>query len=398
MSVNADSNSRRADWTQCVRCSNVLGLYQTQLSAPSSVEFRLDGYLLVQWQVCVMKANVATVFLLLILSATVAIGQNQNPPFYPFARYPAEPLYKGKPVAPKLITPTQRQFRTVLRKGRGKGPNFAGHYTVVEWGCGSNCVSFTVVDAVNGKVYDTDMPPLNDEYPCGLLYKLESRLFVVAKSSSGNGDCKAHLYIWDGSRFKPVHDSTPVHQTMTFTAADGSFQFSHPNDFQVCTQGKIEPCIQSYIPVCEQDALVCVIYPAKQSEDTSFGGASFQVREIVSKREAMTADVCVTPYPRKDPGGISDWPEFLVSAEHPQEMIGGILFLHGVNGGVATSHSIAVDLYRSFHKQRCFELSVSQTQTDPNVSEPPMKTLTPAQQKELDQSMSQILHSFRFSK
>jgi hypothetical protein len=121
-----------------------------------------------------MRANVATVFLLLILAAMVANGQNPDQQFYPFARYPAERIYKGEPVAPKLITPTQRQFKTVLRKGEAKGPNFAGHYSVVEWGCGSNCVSFAVVDVLNGNVYDTDLPPVNDEYPCGLFTNLKA--------------------------------------------------------------------------------------------------------------------------------------------------------------------------------------------------------------------------------
>jgi hypothetical protein len=111
----------------------------------------------------------------------------------------------------------------------------------------------------------------------------------------------------------------------------------------------------------------------------------------------MTADVCVTPYPRKDGDRVSDWPGFLISAEHPVELIGGVQFLHGVGGGAATSHSLSIDLYRVFHKQRCFELSVSQTETEPHVSDPPMKTLTPAQGKRLDQAMSLILHSFRFS-
>jgi hypothetical protein len=345
-----------------------------------------------------MEANPATAFLFLILSAIFAIGQSQNAPFYPFAKYPAERLYKGKPVAPKLITPAQRQFRTVLRKGEGKGPNFAGHYTVVEWGCGSNCVSFAVVDAVNGRVYDTDTPPVNDAYPCGLLYKLESRLFVVEKSSSGNGDCTAHLYTWDGSRFKPLRDSIPVHQTMIFTAADGSFQFSYQTDFQVCTQGKVEPCIRSFIPVCEQDALVCIVYPPKRFEGTNFGAASFQVREIHTEREAMTPDVCVTPYPQEVPSGVSAWPEFMISAHHPGEMIGGVLFVHGIRGDAATSHSKSVDLYRALHKEKCFELSLSETETSPAPTDPPMKTLTPEQRKELDQSMSQVLHSFRFSK
>ena len=188
-----------------------------------------------------------------------------------------------------------------------------------------------------------------------------------------------------------------IHQAKIFTAPDGAFRFSHPADFQLCTQGKNDPCNKSYIPVCEHDALVCVIYPAEQFKDTSFGAASFQVREIFREGEAETPDVCATPYPRSDPGG-SNWPEFLVSAKHPQEMIGVVQFIHGIRAGVATGNSIGVDLYRAFHKQRCFELSVSETGMNPNLSDPPLKTLTPAQYKRLHQSMSQILHSFRFSK
>jgi len=186
-------------------------------------------------------------------------------------------------------------------------------------------------------------------------------------------------------------------RTGIFTASDGAFRFSYPKDFQVCTQGKIDPCNQSYIPVCQEDAVVCVIYPAEQFKDTSFGAASFQVREISQKGEAETPDVCATPYPRKEIG-TSDWPEFLISTDHPQVMIGDVQFIHGIRDGVATGKSIDLDLYRAFHKGRCFELSVSQTGTNPNMSDPPLKTLTPAQYKQLHQSMSQILHSFRFSK
>jgi hypothetical protein len=105
----------------------------------------------------------------------------------------------------------------------------------------------------------------------------------------------------------------------------------------------------------------------------------------------MTANVCVTPYPS------GNWPEFVVSAEYPVELIGGVQFLHGIAGDAATSHSRGINLYRAFHKQRCFEVSVSTAETNPGASDPPMKTLTAAQQKRLDESMSQILHSFRFS-
>jgi len=186
-------------------------------------------------------------------------------------------------------------------------------------------------------------------------------------------------------------------KTSTFTNSDGAFRFVYPADFQVCTRAKIDPCNQSFIPVCEPDSFVCVVYPAEQFQDTNFGAASFQVREIFTEHEMMTADICVTPHPEKYGDRVSDWPSFLISAEHPVELIGGVRFLHGVRGGAATSHSLSIDLYRAFHKQRCFELSVSQTETNPNVSDPPMKTLTPAQGKRLDQAMSLVLHSFRFS-
>lgn len=185
-------------------------------------------------------------------------------------------------------------------------------------------------------------------------------------------------------------------QTATFTAPDRAFRFSYPGDFPVCTAGKIAPCLQSFIPVCEDDALVCVIYPAKRFDGTNIGAVSVQVREIHREEAMMTPDVCVTPYAVVDSAGPERYPDFLVSAEHPVEVIGGVQFLHGVTGDAATAHRLGVDLYRGYHKQRCFELRVSTSETDPSVFDPPMKTLNPAQRRRLDRSMSQIIHSFRF--
>jgi len=152
-----------------------------------------------------MKSKVATLLSVLLLFVLPVFGQNPQP--YLFARYPAPAPYKGKPAPPKLTTRSQRKLRTVLRQGAQKGPNFAGRYTIVEWGCGSNCVVFAVVDAANGNVYDRDMPPTNGQYLCGLSYKLESKLFVVEKSSTPNGNCEAQHYTWNGSRFVPVPDA-----------------------------------------------------------------------------------------------------------------------------------------------------------------------------------------------
>ena len=62
------------------------------------------------------------------------------------------------------------------------------------------------------------------------------------------------------------------------------------------------------------------------------------------------------------------------------------------------SHSESEDLYRAFHHMKCYELSLNESETSPGVFDPPAKTLTRAQRKEMDKSLSQVLHSFRFLK
>jgi hypothetical protein len=185
-------------------------------------------------------------------------------------------------------------------------------------------------------------------------------------------------------------------QRAIFTAPDSAFYFHYPHGFEICRQGKINSCIHAYIPVCEDDALVCVVYPADEFEGTSLRAAGFQVKEIDTSGVMMTADICATPYPQKDNGIVSDWPHFLISATHPSEMIGGVLFVHGIRAGVAAGHSDTTDLYRAFHNKRCFELAVTEAWTNPDISDPPLKKLPPAEEKKVEQAMSSMLHSFRF--
>ena len=78
-----------------------------------------------------------------------------------FEEYPATP-FKGKPAVAKVERASDRMFRTRIREGAAKGPNFAGHFTIVQWGCGAGCVSSVIVDAVDGTVYH--MP--SAELPC----------------------------------------------------------------------------------------------------------------------------------------------------------------------------------------------------------------------------------------
>ena len=45
------------------------------------------------------------------------------------------------------------KFKTRLSSAIGKPANFARKYVVVNFGCGSNCYSFVLIDTTNGKVH-----------------------------------------------------------------------------------------------------------------------------------------------------------------------------------------------------------------------------------------------------
>ena len=70
-----------------------------------------------------------------------------------FKAFAVEKIYTGAPAAPKLRR-DQRTFRTMIREGAKSKVEFAGHYTVPRWGCGSGCSTFVIVDSISGAVYN----------------------------------------------------------------------------------------------------------------------------------------------------------------------------------------------------------------------------------------------------
>ena len=77
------------------------------------------------------------------------------PPDAPtFTQYAVHEKFSGKPAAPDVKSHSRsRLFRTMIRLGAKQGPNFAGHYTLVFWGCGTSCRQLAIVNAKNGKVF-----------------------------------------------------------------------------------------------------------------------------------------------------------------------------------------------------------------------------------------------------
>ncbi len=127
--------------------------------------------------------------------------------------YPAKQIYTGAPAPVILSSRRARKYRTVLREGAKEGPNFAGHYTVVAWGCGLGAFSMAVVDARTGKVF---FPPFEcvDLSSFGIPYadkgnnpafRVDSKLFVIYGTPDEGKPVGLYFYVFGNNRFKLVH-------------------------------------------------------------------------------------------------------------------------------------------------------------------------------------------------
>lgn len=154
----------------------------------------------------------------MIISASVRC-QVLRPGILPrFEDYSISSVFSGKPAEP-IFARGQEGFRTRIRKSARKGPNFAGHFTIAEWGCGSGCVSFAVVDAVSGRLYPA-VPFVGLAVPYqgaatgreyeGLEYRLNSSLLIADgcpedsksdDSSKFEKNCGIRYYKWERDRF-----------------------------------------------------------------------------------------------------------------------------------------------------------------------------------------------------
>ena len=64
--------------------------------------------------------------------------------------------FEGVPAQVDFSTnPDMLRFVTRITEGAKEGPNFAGHYTLISWGCGTECQSGVVVDAQTGAIYSS---------------------------------------------------------------------------------------------------------------------------------------------------------------------------------------------------------------------------------------------------
>lgn len=107
-------------------------------------------------------------------------------------------------------------FRTNLRNAAKEGVNFAGHFILTGWGCGTNCADYAIIDARNGRVFFPEQLagagfgfcdlPENTE---PVVYKANSRLLVLSGFKGGdlerdNAPCGVYYLEWTGTNFRQI--------------------------------------------------------------------------------------------------------------------------------------------------------------------------------------------------
>ena len=151
-----------------------------------------------------MKLLTQTIFLLIVCGVSV-IAQNRRLPR--FEDYAVRENYKGKVASIKLTSPSAQMFRTRLRENAKTGMNFAGHYIVATWGCGSDCHSVAIIDAKTGKVYFPD----DFGFVGGQLYQEEDRLqhqknsrLLIVAGAKDDEEIGRFYYVWKNNRLRLI--------------------------------------------------------------------------------------------------------------------------------------------------------------------------------------------------
>jgi hypothetical protein len=125
--------------------------------------------------------------------------------------------------SPKLdltSNPIAKTYRTLLREQIAKGPNYAGHYRMAIWGCGTSCAMFAVVDLKTGKVMRArqfsavsgvhlaadDFLSETESESWGFRYKIDSSLLVVLGApNEDESRAGAYYFVLQGEQLRLIH-------------------------------------------------------------------------------------------------------------------------------------------------------------------------------------------------
>ena len=137
-----------------------------------------------------------------------------------FEDFPVTEKWNQPPAPLKLVTRSERMFRTQLTNAAKEPPNFAGHYRITSWGCGSECGAGAVVDLQTGSVFPPPLGAHGDGWDRWIIspaffegsavdFRLNSRLVVVKGGINYSEELKANVpdvyyLLWENNRFRQL--------------------------------------------------------------------------------------------------------------------------------------------------------------------------------------------------
>jgi hypothetical protein len=107
-----------------------------------------------------------------------------------FEDFQTNEIYHGRLASPNFNTdPNAKHYLTRIIEGCKKmGVNFAGHYTIVEWGCGALCQEMAIVDRITGKIIFSEIPFDTADGHSGTIYSINSRMLIINTESLSEFD------------------------------------------------------------------------------------------------------------------------------------------------------------------------------------------------------------------
>lgn len=161
-----------------------------------------------------------------------------------FSQFPARKYNRGPTGRVDLSDPHAYSYRTRLREGAQQGANFAGHYRVVTWGCGTDCETGAIIDAFTGHV--VFLPSVNsyqmehemDPDYNSIVFRLDSRLIVFAGQLNDQGEKATFFMDFDGKTFRQVY------QVIDKGAPEQPPPFEAPSRPEVQPSGPSPPAVQ----------------------------------------------------------------------------------------------------------------------------------------------------------
>ena len=122
---------------------------------------------------------------------------------YSFETFAVSPVYEGKTHLPDFSGRDKkyRDYRTRIRDGLKEGPNFAGRFSVVQFGCGTGCSFVYVANNESGEVFEFPRGGENNIY-LQLSFTVGSRLLIAQWGDFDTDTCNVEYFEWTGRTAK----------------------------------------------------------------------------------------------------------------------------------------------------------------------------------------------------